>query len=314
MNLYELIKIIYNINNSYIILGNLQMEYSALEHFNLGDKYHSAKDYKTAFLHYKIANELHRATLEYSIEDHEKMVDGIIKLFTKENIELAKANNKGNDSSKPVFIVGMCRSGSSVLEQMLDLHPSISGIGESKLLAENADLTNLTKWSNDYISAIECDSDRIVNKQLYNYLCIGLIHIMFPNAKIIHTKRNPLETLFSCWKLKFLESAEWSYTFEELARYYKSYVKLMQHWKDVCPDAFIEVQYEDLVLDQLDTLRVICEYINVEFDAKMMYNENNTKECFTASAQQVTKPLYKSSLNTSDNYKKDLQELITLLN
>lgn len=250
-----------------------------------------------------------RANLDYDITVHESMVDDIISLFSVENLSKARQTVKGNPSERPVFIVGMLRSGSSILEQILDGHKDIEGIGESNALADTNNLADMSKWAQDYLDLLP-DSLRVVNKQLYNWLSVGLISVMFPNSKIIHTSRDPLETCFSCWKLRFLEQAEWSYSFDELARYYKSYVKLMDHWSLVCPQAFITVEYEDLVLKQEDTVKRVFEYLDVEYDQSCLEFWKNEKPCLTASVDQVKLPLYTSSLNTSDNYRPYLKELI----
>lgn len=284
-------------------------------HFKNGSDHASNKQYEAAFGAYKAGNDAKRATLEYDVTTAEELVDSIINRFTKEAIDQLKIESH-NQSEKPVFIVGMPRSGSTLVEQMLTMHSYITGLGEINTLDDIyiAGVDSLNDWADKYLAAIECKSKRIINKQLYNYLAIGLIHVMFPNAKIIHTKRNAVETCWSCYKLHFLEQAEWSYTQAELVRYYKAYERMMKHWEEVCPDAFITVNYEDVVNHIEQTTYTMLTYLGLEFETYCLEPHKNLREVHTASKNQVREPLYTNSINSSDPYKMYLDELIIGLN
>jgi hypothetical protein len=283
---------------------------TSLFNYGLGDHYASQADYDLAFHHYNLGAQQYRSTLDYDVVQAEILVDEIISTFTKQHIaDLKKLTS--NDSTKPVFIVGMMRSGSTLVEQMLCSHPDVLGLGEINTLAEVWNPGCPQDWADTYLNTIDDGHhSKIISKQLYNYLAIGVIHVLFPNAKIIHTKRDALETLFSCFKLKFKEKAEWSYSQEELVRYYNAYERLMHHWNDVCPEAFVTVYYEDLINTFEEMSKQLVEYIGLDWNPACLDFHLNSRKVETASVNQVNKPLYKSSLTTSHNYTKHLTTLI----
>ena len=283
--------------------------------FQNGSIHASNKQYEVSFEAYRAGNELVRAGIIYDVTSAEQMVTEAITLFSKDNLEKMKLSQR-NYSEKPVFIVGMPRSGSTLVEQILSMHSQVTGLGEINTLADIhiAGIDSIQDWADKYLATIECKSKRIISKQLYNYLAIGLIHVMFPNAKIIHMKRDAVETCFSCYKLNFIEKAEWSYTQHELARYYKSYERMMKHWAEVCPDAFITVNYEDVVNHIEQTTYTMLTYLGLEFETYCLEPHKNLREVHTASKNQVKQPLYTNSLTTSLDYIPYLTELIIGLN
>ncbi|MEZ0261946.1 MAG: sulfotransferase [Alphaproteobacteria bacterium] len=311
--------------------------------FILGKAYLDAGDAEKAFAHYAEANRLKRATYKvFSIEKFEAYADSIIRLFTPALVE--KLKGAGNPSARPVFIVGMPRSGSTLTDQIVSSHPQAASMGEMNFLQHsipvfpnadvpdyfsanipnvNAELVTLLSpamlqdIAKKYLAATDKfagSSARLVDKMLFNYLWVGLIRLALPNAKIIHCTRDPIDMGLSIWQLSFQGSIPWAYDQTEIGRYYKAYRKVMAHWEKLFPGDIFEANYETMVVNQEEETRRLLEFCGLPFDEACLNFHQSTRKVSTASASQVRQPIYKDSVKKWKKYEKHLQPLIDAVN
>ncbi len=237
----------------------------------------------------------------------------------------------GGGSEMPVFVVGMPRSGTSLVEQMLASHPEMFGAGElttmNELVAEGAAGADyphtvpsaeigraLGARYTTQVTGLAPAAKRIVDKLPGNFLHAGLIRLALPCAKIIHVRRDPLDTCFSCWSKLFPGGIDYTYDLGELARYYKAYERLMAHWRAVLPPGtMIEVQYEQLVRDFASEARRLVEFCGLEWDTRCLAFHENRRTVRTLSQSQVRQPLYQSAIDRWRPYEPWLKPLISAL-
>lgn len=302
-------------------------------HFSLGKCFDDCGDYAQAFSHFNTGCMLKRATFKHDAEQVTQHVNDIIRIFDKETI--ARLRGYGDSSSLPIFVLGMPRSGTSLTEQIIASHPEVFGAGE---LPDFLDITqrdvmqngttypnniltidpeNLTAWAGEYVDVLQKhapNARHITDKMPGNFLAIGLIHTMLPNAKIIHVNRNPMDTCFSCFTQLFTIGQYQTYDLTELGQYYIDYARLMEHWRKVLPaDAFLDVQYEDIVADQETQARRIIKFCNLDWDNACINFHENKRSVQTASLIQVRQPIYKSSVERWRRYEKFLGPLLDAL-
>src|SRR3989344_3663942 len=238
-------------------------------YFVAGKLYESAKDYESAFQHYKKANEVVKQS--YDPASQVRLVDDLIATYTADF--MAAAPRAAVRSDRPVFIVGMPRSGTTLVEQILASHPQVYGAGELKdvfgLMAElpsllgtkephphcmkqlnQSALDTLARRYLDHLAAMSADAVRVTDKLPSNFLLLGLIELLFPQARIIHCLRDPCDTCLSCYFQDFGARHAYSADLTHLGLYYREYQRLMQHWKKVIRLPFLEIRYEDMVNDQ----------------------------------------------------------------
>jgi len=229
-------------------------------HYALFKAYQDIGDYDQAFENLKIGADNKRKISPYDQASELSAFQSMKLAGTKEAIEGYK--NHGSQSDVPIFILGMPRSGTTLTEQILASHPDVYGAGELYYLTQIESIVNekLTKenaetYGDTYVKMIQSLNDeaknakRITDKMPGNYIRIGQIVSILPNAKIIHCQRNPIDTCFSCYKQLFSRGHYWTYNLEELASHYEQYHAMMQHWRETIPDNFIEVTYEDTIND-----------------------------------------------------------------
>ncbi len=292
--------------------------------FGLGQALSDAGQKQKAFEHLLVANRLKRQTISYNETAALKGMARTQTIFTTEFIR--KREGRGASSSIPIFIVGMPRSGSTLVEQILSSHPKVFGGGELDTLnnvVRNIKTSTQTgffpasalRWSPEEIKWIgteytrqvsvkarealgqNCSSiERICDKMLANFRYVGLIHLALPNARIIHTRRDPIDTCLSCFSIQF---AQLTYTNDlgELGRYYRAYSKLMDHWRSVLPPAAIlDIQYEELVGNFEEQARRIVDCIGLEWDDRCLRFYETSRPVRTASLVQIRQPIYNSSV------------------
>jgi len=306
--------------------------------FSLGKVYEDLADYNESFKYYAQGNDLIRSGYDYCIDDDVRLFAEIRRVF---NGQLFKRYaGSGYASEAPVFILGMPRSGSTLIEQMLAAHAQVYGAGELSLLAntvnrlwsENIDPQGLLYPAGIDAVSIEAlrnageyyvnralnfsDQDnvaRITDKMPPNFLYIGLIKLILPNARIIHCRRDAMDTCFSCYKHYFTGGHRYTFNLEELGEYYKLYQGLMDHWHQVLPGHILDIDYEALVEDQAGELKKILEFCGLPWDDHCMtfYESENT--AITASSVQVKQPLYKSALGYWRHYENELAGLKKIL-
>jgi tetratricopeptide (TPR) repeat protein len=302
-------------------------------HFALGKSFDDCGNYAQAFPYFIEGCKLKRATFNHDAEQVSQHFNDIIRVFNKETI--ARLSGYGDSSHLPIFVLGMPRSGTTLTEQIIASHPDVYGAGELPDLLDIAerdvmkngttypnniasiDPEILTAWAKEYVSGLQKrapDAQRITNKMPANFFAIGLIHTMLPNAKIIHVNRNPVDTCLSCFTQLFDVGQYHTYNLTELGRYYVDYARLMEHWRSVLSaDAFLDVQYEDIVANQETQARRMIEFCNLNWsDACIDFHENK-RSVQTASLIQVRQPIYKTSVERWKRYEKFIGPLLDAL-
>lgn len=304
-------------------------------HYALGNLCNKTGDNDEAFEHFSIANNIKRSSLSYEPDNHSAYINKLIDIFSKEYFE--SLSSSGSNSELPVFIVGMPRSGTTLVEQIVSSHKTVFGAGELPTLTYiESELANdlfceqpypecmlklddpvINKLSERYLNELKAyseDATRITDKMPSNFLRIGIIKTIFPNARIIHCKRNPLDTCTSIYTTYFAEGNQYTYDQEELAKYYLDYERLMTHWKDLFGSQILDVQYEDLVMNQENISKQLIEFLDLEWEDDCIKFYENKRTVKTASNLQVRKPIYSSSINRWKKYEKQLEPLRNILN
>lgn len=302
-------------------------------HFALGKAYGDIGRHEPAFRHLVKGNALMRGRISFDERAAIDSLDRIGPVFTPEL--LRSKSGHGNPSTQPIFIVGMPRSGTTLIEQILASHPQVYGAGERQnfkqaltKVAGAADYPDvvpaLTPSQFDAIgsayltsmttSASAAAAARITDKLPANFVYVGLIRLALPNARIIHVRRNPIDTCLSCFATLFRSTLNFTYDLGELGRFYRAYERLMAHWRAVLPEgAMLEVQYEGVVEDIETQARRIVAHCGLEWDAACLAFHKADRPVSTASAAQVRQPLYRSSVGRWHAYRDQLQPLLEAL-
>jgi tetratricopeptide (TPR) repeat protein len=309
----------------------IQDELIALN-FGLGKGFDDLGDYDRAFKHFAEGGRLKRSTFQYDARSETRMFDEIKRILDAETIQ--RLTGGGDPSQTPIFVLGMPRSGTTLTEQIIASHPSVHGAGElpdlltiiQRDLAGVAypgslrllDPAQLLAWSKEYLTALQRHAPEtrfITDKMPQNFLAVGLIHLMLPNAKIIHVKRNPVDTCISCFTNVFAgKSIKFSYDLAELGKFYAEYIGIMEHWRNVLPiGSFLEIQYEDLVQDTEGESRRLIEYCGLEWNDACLDFHKNDRSVRTASVTQVRQPIYRSSMERWRRYEQHLGPLLEIL-
>ena len=233
-----------------------------------------------------------------------------------------------SDSIRPVFIVGLPRSGTSLVEQIIASHPGVFGAGELNFWGIQAkNLENVKIGKNvsgtmlremackylDHLSSFNGSAARVVDKMPGNFAHLGLIHSVFPNARIIHIRRNPIDTCLSIYTQKFSASHNYANDLADLAHYYREYHRLMRHWSAVLPpDVIMDLPYEALLEDQEGWSRKLIDFLGLDWDECCLDYQKTERRVATASKWQVRQKIYKTSVERWRNYEKFLGPLLEL--
>ena len=301
-------------------------------HFAYAKALDDRGQHEKALEHYIIGGRMKRAQLDYDEEQTHGFFDAIRATFPKEAFENRKY--EGLDDDRPVFIVGMPRSGSTLVEQILSSHPDVYGAGEVKYLSRalgqlrdrfpslpkypemvgkmsGAQLDIVAKNYQQALANGAGDAKRITDKLLTNYFFLGLINLLFPKAKVIHTRRDPVDTCLSGFTKLFKDDMPHSYDLSELGRYYGKYRELMEYWETVLPEGFMTtVVYEDVVADMETQAKRLIEFLGLPWDKKCIDFHKSDRPVKTASVAQVRKPIYKTSVQRWKKYGPGLQPLV----
>jgi len=302
--------------------------------FAMGKAMENIGQYDRAFGAYEEGNRLHFQLHPFDETEDERNLENTCSLFTpelfRECAALESSLPPDNDERVPIFIVGMLRSGTTLIEQILASHPSVFGAGELPTLKEvlgqrnpgqsaNAQqaLTAMRKLGQKYLDRVwklSPDTRYITDKLPGNYSHLGLIRLMLPNAKIIHAIRDPVDTCFSCYALRFTHGHDYSYELGALARQFLRYKKLMQHWHAVLPPGLIlDVRYEDNIAHPEREARRMLDYLRLPWDPACLNFHEKQRAIHTASVTQVRTPLYTSSVARWKHFEKHLEPLLELL-
>ena len=302
-------------------------------HFGLASAYAEVGQTDDAFAHWKMGNREKRATYAYDVAGSTQFHQRIVDQFTPELFN--KQAGLTLDDDVPIFVVGMPRSGTTLVEQILASHPRVSGVGELTILrdiirgiANNLDASGFPEFIRtldadhlrlaalEYLRELRArapSASRVVDKMPGNFLYIGMIRLMLPNARIIHCVRNPAATCFSCYTQLFNSPQRFTYDLTELGTYYTSYRRLMAHWHQVLPGQIFDLHYEDLVADQETLTRRLLEFCGLDWDESCLAFYETQRSVRTASATQVRQPIYKSALTGWRNYEERLGPLLNAL-
>src|SRR5436190_7224274 len=301
-------------------------------HFAFAKALDDRGQHERALEHYIQGGKMKRAQLDYKEADTFSFFEGIAKAFPKEVFENRKY--PGLDDDRPVFIVGMPRSGSTLVEQILSSHPDVYGAGEVKYLSRALGqlrdrFPSLPKYpemaakitpahldivARNYQHALANGAGKakkVTDKLLTNYFFLGLINLLFPKAKVINTQRDPVDTCLSGFTKLFKDDMPHSYDLGELGRYYGKYRELMEHWQKVLPEGFLTtVVYEDVVADTEKEAKRLIEFLGLPWDPKCVDFHKSDRPVKTASVAQVRKPIYKTSVKRWKKYGEGLQPLV----
>ncbi|MDB4322134.1 sulfotransferase [bacterium] len=302
-------------------------------HFALGKCYDDTKQFDLAFQHYKEGCRLKRKRTDYNPIDNDKAVADIRSIFSKETID--RLRGSGCQSNTPIFVLGMPRSGTTLTEQIIASHPDAHGAGELPDLLRLANHPNgweetgyphsikglsssqIQSMGEKYVSGLierAPEAKFITDKMPANFNCVGLIHLMLPNAKIIHVKRNPIDTCLSGFSRLFNKTQNHSYDLSEIGRYYRNYYDLMAHWKEVLPEAsYYEIQYEELVADTETQSKALIDYCGLDWNEACLDFHKTERSIRTASVTQVRQPIYTTSVERWRTYEDHLEPLFDAL-
>jgi len=310
-------------------------EQKANFHFALGKAFEDKKDYDRAFEHYSLGNQNRRERESYDPVQTADLHDQFIEVFSKSFI--AERAETGSDSNAPIFIVGLPRSGSTLLEQVLASHPDVEGTHELPDLGRVARATGANRedrmvyprvlplledyefeeMGEDYLRRIqrhrETDLPRFTDKLPNNFVHVGFLSLVLPNAKIINAKRHPLDSCLGSFKQLFARGQSFTYDQFELAEFYMEYQRLMDHWHEVLPGKVLDVQYEDVVDDLETQVRRILEYCELPWDDACLRFYETDRAVKTASSEQVRQPIYSSAKHKWRNYEAHLAPMIDVL-
>ena len=311
-------------------------------YYTLGELFHKLKSPERAIFFLKAANDFRRIGLKaeghvYNRAHQEAVVTRMSQVFTPAFFDRHAAS--GLDTRRPVFIVGMPRSGTTLTEQIISSHPMAFGAGElGKIpeligettrevvqagetagfpgwvpLVEDAKFAELAQGYLDYIGDLNADALRVTDKMPHNFMNVGLIATLFPNAAIIHVMRDPVDNCLSCFQQNFAMPHTYSTDLADLGHHYREYRRVMAHWRAVLGDRLYEVRYEDLVADQERVSRELIDFVGLDWDdACLAFNEQK-RAVKTASVWQVRQPIYNSSVKKWKMYDGYIDTLLDAL-
>ena len=314
--------------------GELPDESRTQIHNALGLEYESRKDYASAFSNFERGNILRRKSESYDPVDIESTYDRIIEMFD-EKFFLQNAGVKTSKTT-PIFVVGLPRSGSTLIEQILASHSQVEGtheLGDLQQVVQSARRKKRRRerfpetlagfGADDWLAIGEeylertrifrSDLPFFVDKNPNNFIFAGILKLAIPNAKIINAKRHPMDSCLGSYKQLFASGQPFSYDLTELGEYYLQYSRLIDHWHTVLPDFVLDVQYEEVVADLEPQVRRILDFCNLPFEEECLRFYETERAVKTASSEQVRQPIYSSSVNLWRNYEPFLETLVHIL-
>ena len=275
--------------------------------FALAELYENANNYKLASNLYIEANKLIRKTFSYSTEEQEKYFRKLKSIYSDSNFK--KYSFSGNKSKKPIFIIGLPRSGSTLVEQIISNHSRVHGAGEvdyfqrttfeaEKILDKkypfklsDFDDETINTLGEYYLDKINIDKNiaKVTDKNLANFFSVGLIKMIFPNAKIINVSRHKKDNCLSIFSIKFTGSYPYAYDLKEISEYYTLYQDLMDHWNSIYPGEIYNINYEDVISNIEKETKNILNYCDLTYEENCLEFYNNKRPVMTASTHQVRK-------------------------
>lgn len=287
-------------------------------------------EFKDSFSALEIGAKLRRSHLQVNVKNEIANMQDMAKFITSDKLKKA---SKGSLSEAPIFIIGMPRTGTTLVERLLCNSKNVKSAGETSdfnlamSAAVNKQQTMQSSTLSGFNAALQIDFNKLgeaylnsvqqligqstyfIDKLPFNYLYCGLIKQALPNAKIIHLVRDPMDTCYAIYKTLFHQVYSFSYDLDELAEYYIAYRQLMEHWQNTLPEQILDVHYEDLVSNPDETVQRIYQHCGLEFKAQSLAIEESKTPSSTASAAQIRQPIYTSSLNKWRHFEKQLSPL-----
>ena len=303
--------------------------------FGLSKELEDLGESEKSFHFLKVGAETRRGYMKYEPQED---LDTMTVIRETYDAEIFKKGIEGDDNPEPIFIIGMPRTGTTLVERILSSHTQVHSAGEltnftAKMMEQAKVLVNSRNISKKELVALTTRLDfrklgkeyvestrqftgttaHFIDKLPLNYLYAGLIHLALPNAKIINLKRNPMDACYAIYKQLFVDGYPFSYELEELGNYYLAYHRLMEHWHEVMPGVIHTVEYEKLVDDVETESRALLEYCGLEWQEACLRFYENKQASATASSAQVRQPVYRTSVAKWKRYEKQLAPLISLL-
>ncbi|MEX1109344.1 MAG: tetratricopeptide repeat protein [Dongiaceae bacterium] len=297
-------------------------------HYAAGKIMNDLGRYDRAMEHFTAGKQLE--AVDYDPDRHDRFVDRIVETFTPALFD--RLANAGDPTDRPIFIVGMPRSGTTLTEQILASHPEIHGAGELttirklasrvRVLAGGAgypegtarlepkSVATLAAVYRDLLAERSPTARRVTDKMPHNFLQLGLIQVLFPNARIVHCRRNPVDTCVSCFMNEFAESHGYSRDLGYLARYYRAYDRLMAHWRTVLRLPMLEFVYEETVTEPESRSRALVEFAGLEWNDRCLDFHRTDRSVQTISLWQVRQPIYDRSIERWRRYETHLGPLL----
>ncbi len=293
--------------------------------FALGKSLNDCREFDRAFAHYAAGNRMQRERqAPFSPKAHEQLVQSVIRQFSSARMQ--RLRKHGSPSARPVFITGMPRSGTTLLEQMLSAHPQVAGAGELSFISSAANdhlhpfphgLTRLDPAAQNAIGrrylqdlAHFQNVQHVTDKFPGNLLYIGLIHALFPNAAIIHVRRAPVDNCLSVYFSHFKRRNAYATDLQHIGKVYRHWAQLGEYWQPITEDRLLAVDYENLVNEPEAQLRRVLSHCALPWDSGVLNHERNPRPVVTLSAQQVRQPLYRSSVQRWRHYRAHIGPLL----
>ncbi len=295
--------------------------------FALGKAFEDLKEHNKSFEYILEGNELKRETYHYKIESDMERFNKIKEVFS--SAFFSSHIKTGNPDETPIFILGMPRSGTTLVEQILASHTQVYGAGELGILREiyfecqrdSKCILGLSEETFEVLGASYIEKLRkhsnskkfITDKMPQNFWFIGFIKVILPKAKIIHCMRDPRDNCFSIFKTVFSKEHNYAYNLRELGQYYNLYLDLMNHWRETIPDFIYDISYEALVLNQEEVTRKLLTYCELPWQKSCLLFHKTNRPIATASYTQVRRPMYSDSVNLWGKYESQLKPLKEVL-
>jgi tetratricopeptide (TPR) repeat protein len=302
-------------------------------HYALGKYHDDVGEPDRAFAHWREGAALKRRGLGYDADANDRAMAQIAASFPPG--AWASMKNQGDPSDLPIFVLGMPRSGTSLVEQILASHPKVHGAGEigllraaldglqvrpdllrPELLESGAFADELRRRGADYVArlrALNPNAARITDKLPNNFRLVGAIHLTLPNAAIVFCRRDLRDVCLSCYQTLFMHGHAWSYDLAELGRYAAAFSRLMEHWRRVLPERIFELDYEILVNEPEEQVRRLLAHCGLEWDERCLSFHTNSRAVRTASLGQVRQPIHRGSVGRWRRYERQLAPLLEAL-
>jgi|TARA_B110000438_G_scaffold303742_1_gene366923 tetratricopeptide (TPR) repeat protein len=306
--------------------------------FALGKAKEDLKEYESSMAAYMKGNSVKSKIVPWDVQGFKSECNELKEFFTTDFF-----NSKpevGCSVNDPIFIVGLPRSGSTLVEQVLSTHSKVEGTSElqniTALARKIANKKNINDASQFPVALNQLDNEeflqmgkafiqntrtqRITNKPFFtdkmpsNFIYIGLIHLILPNAKIIDVRRNPMDCCFSCYKQLFGSGWGFTYSLDRIGNYYLDYLDLMEHWDKALPGKVHRIVYEDMVINTEEEIKKLLNYCNLDFEEECLNFHQNKRAVRTPSSEQVRQPIYSSGMNQWKPYTEWLEPLLTKFN